>query len=178
MVTYVALLRGINVGGTRKVEMKLLRETFQRLGMNDVQTYINSGNVVFRNDSKDAEQLRSTLERAVEMDFGFAVRVLVRDAHNISRVVGALPDSWANDESAKCDAIFLGAEADSPSVLDRIVIKPEIDEVIYVPGALLWRVERTGVTRSGLLKLGGTDLYAQATVRNCNTLRRIAALMH
>ncbi len=105
-----------------------------------------------------------TLEAAIESDFGFPVKVLLRDAESIRALVDALPDDWVNDESAKCDVMFLAEEIDSPDILDRLTIKPEIDEVRYVPGAVLWRVERPNATRSGMLKLVGTELYAQMTV--------------
>jgi uncharacterized protein (DUF1697 family) len=101
----------------------------------------------------------------------------VRDADNIKAVVSELPDTWINDGAAKCDVILLGDALDSPQILERLVIKPEIDDVRYVPGAVLWRVDRSSVTRSGLMKLVGTELYAQTTVRNCNTLRKLAGLM-
>ena len=174
---YVALLRGINVGGNRKVDMGKLKETFERAGMDEVRTYINSGNVVFSSGSTDAADLRWTLERAVRDGFGFDVRVLVRDETSIRELVDALPDAWADDETAKCDVIFLGDEVDGPEVFEHLTIKPGIDDARYVPGAVLWRVERHNVTRSGLMKLAGTELYAATTLRNCNTVRKIAALM-
>jgi uncharacterized protein (DUF1697 family) len=176
-VMYLALLRGINVGGNRKVDMKQLRETFERLGMDQVQTYINSGNVIFSAKPADAPDLKRALERAIKADFGFAVKVLLRDATDIAALLEALPDTWANDDAAKCDVIFLGEDVDAPEVLEQLVIKPDIDDVRYIPGAVLWRVERPNVTRSGLMKLVGTDLYAQSTVRNCNTVRKLAELM-
>jgi len=176
-MVYVALLRGINVGGNRKVDMKRLKGVFERAGMDDVRTYINSGNVIFKSESSDVGGLVAVLEGAIEADVGFPVRVLLRDADTIGAMAKALPDSWANDQTAKCDVIFLGKEMDSPSILEELTIKPEIDDVRYVPGALLWRVERPLVTRSGLMKLVGTELYAQATIRNCNTLRKLDDLM-
>ncbi len=174
---YVALLRGINVGGNRKVDMKQLKAVFEAAGMEDVRTYINSGNVIFGSDAVDAGRLRTKLEKAIEAEFGFPVRVLLRDVDAIRATLDVLPDHWANDESAKCDVIFLAEELDSPDVLGQLVIKPDIDEVLYSPGAVLWRVERPLVTRSGLLKIVGTEFYAQVTVRNCNTLRKLAAMM-
>ncbi len=176
-MTYVALLRGINVGGNRKVDMKLLKATFERIGLRDVRTYINSGNVIFASDTGDPASLAREIEAAIEADFGFPVTVLIRDREQISRVAETLPADWVNDDSAKCDVMFLGQAIDSPEVLDRLTIKPEIDDVIYTPGVLLWRVERPKVTRSGMMKIVGTDLYANMTVRNCNTLRKLDALM-
>ncbi len=174
---YVALLRGINVGGKNKVDMRLLRSTFERVGLRDVRTYINSGNVIFHADSVDAGSLVGLVEDAIEQDFGFRVRVLVRDADNITAAARALPDGWANDQGAKCDVLFLGEALDSPAILARLTVKPDIDDVRYVPGAVLWRVDRSMVGRSGLLKLVGTDEYRQMTVRNCNTLRKLAELV-
>ena len=175
--TYVALLRGINVGGNRKVDMKQLKATFEHAGMNDVSTYINSGNVIFRSDSDDPVSLTELLESAIQSEFGFPVKVMLRDTGNIRALVEMLPDDWVNGPEAKCDVMFLGEDVDDRAVLDLLTIKPEIDDVRYGPGAVLWRVERSAATRSGMLKLVGTDLYANMTVRNCNTLRKLDALM-
>jgi uncharacterized protein (DUF1697 family) len=174
---YVALLRGINVGGDRKVDMKQLKTTFEGMGLGEVRTYINSGNVIFSAKPGDARNLKRALERAIKADFGFPVTVLLRDATEMAALLEELPDNWANDDAAKCDVIFLGEDVDAPEVLEQLVIKPDIDDVHYIPGAVLWRVERPNVTRSGLTKLVGTELYAQTTVRNCNTVRKLAELM-
>lgn len=176
-MTYVALLRGINVGGKNKVDMKQLRSTFERVGMQNVRTYINSGNVIFGHESLDASELARTLEDAIEEDFGFHVKVLLRDSGAVAAILEALPDDWANDQSAKCDVMFLWEEVDGPEVVDQLTIKPEIDDVRYVSGALLWRVPREKVTRSGMMKIVGTELYTHMTVRNCNTLRKLAELI-
>lgn len=176
-MTYVALLRGINVGGARKVDMGSLKATFERAGMEHVTTYINSGNVIFRHPSPDAASLAATLEHAIESEFGFSVKVLLRDSDTIRATAEALPDDWANDKSAKCDVMFLWDEVAGAEILERLTIKPDIDEVMYAAGAVLWRVERSKATRSGMMKLVGTETYQQMTVRNCNTLRRLAELV-
>jgi uncharacterized protein (DUF1697 family) len=176
-MTYVALLRGINVGGGRKVDMKELKATFERAGMEEVRTYINSGNVLFRAASGEPGQLVRLLESAIRSTFGFPVKVILREAGDVKALVEALPDTWVNGPDAKCDVMFLGEDIDGPDVLDRLTIKPDIDDVRYVPGAILWRVDRPNVTRSGMMKLVGTELYAGMTVRNCNTVRKLDALM-
>ena len=117
LVTYVALLRGINVGGNRKIDMKSLKSLFERLGLHNVRTYINPGNVVF--DSADERRaLTSLIESHIEEEFGFSVMVLLRDAENIATLVGALGEEWANDPSWKCDVMFLGESIDHPDVLE------------------------------------------------------------
>lgn len=176
-MTYVALLRGINVGGNRKVDMKQLEAVFERAGMSDVRTYINSGNVVFCSDAHRPD-LVPTLESAIERGFGFPVRVMLRDAEQIAATVSAIPSDWAHGPDARCDVVFLGDDVDDPDILDALPARPNIDDVRYVPGALLWRVERSKLTRTGMTKIVGTPLYGSITVRNCNTARKLHELMH
>jgi uncharacterized protein (DUF1697 family) len=174
---YVALLRGINVGGKNKVEMKRLKETFERIGTTDVVTYINSGNIIFRDTKHTPKQLVTLLEKAIAEDFGFAVKVLIRDASNMQVVAKALPKHWVNDTTMKCDVMFLWEHFDNAKVLDSVTIKPDIDDVMYVPGAILWRVDKSLVTRSGMMRVAGSELYKHMTIRNCNTVRKLHSLM-
>tara|TARA_Y100000114_G_scaffold144303_1_gene152746 strand:- start:1639 stop:1866 length:228 start_codon:yes stop_codon:yes gene_type:complete len=58
-------------------------------------------------------------------------------------------------------------------VLEKITVKPEIDDIRYVDGALIWKVDRRNITRNGMMKLVGTELYKNLTIRNCNTVRKI-----
>ena len=176
-MVYVALLRGINVGGRNKVDMKALKRTFERVGMNDVETYLNTGNVIFAHDTDSAPALTNTLEQAIEEDFALQLKVLVRSLDDMKRVVEALPASWKNDQEMKSDVLLLWEEIDHESVMDKLVIRPEIDTVHYVPGAVLWSIDRTDATKTGLVKLAGTNLYKQMTVRNVNTTRKIYEMM-
>lgn len=173
-MVFVALLRGINVGGKNRVEMARLRESFEKLGFEDVRTYINSGNVIFRHDSAPRAEV---LEEALRAEFGFELEVTLRDRANIAAVADALPDDWVNDDTMKCDVMFLWDHLDSRQTLDEVTVKPGIDEVKPVEGALIWRVDRPVVTRSGLMRVAGSELYKSVTIRNCNTVRKLAALM-
>ncbi len=177
-MVYVALLRGINVGGKNKVEMKRLKQTFERLGLRDVATYINSGNVIFSDDLRKPQDLSGTIEKAIEKDFGFAVEVLIRSKDDLSAIADTLPDTWVNDQTMKCDVMFLWEEVASPKVLNGLSIKPEIEDVKYTSGAIIWRVDKKNVTKSGMMKLVGTQLYKKMTIRNCNTVRKLLSLMN
>ena len=174
---YVALLRGINVGGKNKVEMGKLKATFERAGMSDVTTYINSGNVVFRDNRRKSPKIVSVLEEAIAADLGFEIKVLVRDLPAIRKVMKALPKEWTNDKNMRCDVIFLWEQFDRKNVLNELKIKPEIEDVKYVPGALIWRIDRSDVRKSRLFTIIGSDLYKGMTIRNCNTARKLAELM-
>lgn len=174
---YVALLRGVNVGGKSMLDMATLRSVFEQAGMGQVRTYINSGNVVFSTEETDREALSDALERAIGERFGFPVSVLVKDVDEMRSIVAALPDDWVNDESAKCDVFFLWDDVDDPSIIDRLDHDPAVDDLRYTPGAVLRRVERKDAARSRLTRMVGTPLYQRMTTRNCNTARKLLALM-
>lgn len=174
--TYVALLRGINVGGKNKVEMARLKACLEITGLNHVSTYINSGNVIFTSDQSTIRLLVS-IEQAIEQTFGFSVRIVLRDLSQIKRVVNAAPTSWVNDQEMKCDVMFLWEDIDSPSIIEQIPWDPTIEDLTYVPGALLWRIDRASASKSKVLKIIGTSIYKQMTIRNCNTVRKLYQLM-
>ncbi len=174
---YVALLRGINVGGNTKVEMKKLKALFERMKFTNVTTYINSGNVIFSTDLPQ-ETLASHIEASIEKDFGFPVRVVVRDAKQISNIVAKVPESWINNAEQKTDVIFLWKEVDSPHVLKEILTNPEVDTLSYIDSAVIWHIDRAHYTQSAMHKLIGTHIYKQMTARNINTVRKLNKLMN
>lgn len=173
---YVALLRGINVGGKNKVEMTPLKIVFEALGASNVVTYINSGNVIFDSD-ETPKKLVKAIEKKIEQAFGFHVHVVLKSKPQIEKINQTLPASWTNSGDQKTDVMFLWEEVDHQDTLKRLTIKPDIDRVKYVTGAILWNVDRDKVTKSGLLKIVGTDFYKKMTIRNANTLRKIHELM-
>lgn len=173
---YVALLRGINVGGANKLRMAALKSAFEATGMTEVATYINSGNVIFTAVADDRVRLASELERAIR-HAGVEADVQLRTAEQIAVVVDAMPDSWVNDATMKCDVVFLQPDVDRPSVLDELGPRSGIEDARYVPGAVIWRVDRKDATRSRLTRIVGTPLYSRVTVRNCNTTRKLLELL-
>ncbi|RTQ90821.1 DUF1697 domain-containing protein [Lysinibacillus telephonicus] len=174
---YVALLRGINVGGNNKIDMKLLKQTFEQAGMNDVVTYINTGNIIFSYNGRSKPELSRILEEAIHNDFGLQIKVVVLSIDDVREIINAIPDTWKNDKDMSSDVMFLWDEIDDESVLENLVIKPNIDTVKYVPGAILWSVAKENVTKSGKSKIIGSKIYKQVTVRNVNTARKIFELM-
>jgi uncharacterized protein (DUF1697 family) len=176
-MVYVALLRGINVGGNAKIEMSKLRQMFERLGFDNVKTYINSGNVIFENNKHPCSDLVEIIESSITRTFGMKVPVVVRDTNNIQSIIEAIPSQWVNDSVMKTDVLFLRPEIDSPDILSNITINPKLENVIYDHGVLVWNIARDNVSKGNGIKLIGTDIYKGITVRNVNTVRKIAALM-
>lgn len=176
-MTYVALLRGVNVGGANKVDMRELKAAFESAGMSDVRTYINSGNVIFGSDLEDRSNLTARLEAGIRERSGFDVGVHLRSVDQMHELVAAIPATWTNDAAMKCDVLFLGEDVDRPQILKDLPISPEIEDTFYVPGAVVRRVDRANATKSRLPRIVGTPLYKRITIRNCNTVRKLLALM-
>lgn len=174
---YVALLRGINVGGNNKVPMKELKACFEHVGFDQVKTYINSGNVLFESSPTKPAEIADILEKEIKERFGFEVHVLVYNSDDFLNISSALPSSWSNDEKMKCDVLFLWKEVDRPDIVEKLIIKPGVDEIKYVPGAAIWMIDRKNVTKSGQMKLSGTEIYKKMTIRNCNTVRKLSDLI-
>lgn len=174
--TYVALLRGINVGGNTKVEMKKLKILFERMKFTDVSTYINSGNVLFRTNQPH-ETLATHIEKSIETEFGFPVRVVVRDKKQISEIAEQVPKIWTNDAAQKTDVIFLWDDVNSPNVLEEILTNPKVDQLSYMDGAIIWHIDRAHYNQSAMHKFIGTRIYKQMTARNINTVRKLRDLM-
>jgi uncharacterized protein (DUF1697 family) len=172
----VALLRGINVGGNGMVSMAELKKTFEKLGFTDVRTYINSGNIIFRPSAAHPADARR-IEQALAKDFGLEIKVVLRSEKELARVVKAIPNNWVNDKTMKCDVMFLFDEVDKRSILKQMPFNPEIEDSMYIPGAVIWRIDREKIGKSRILKLVGTKLYKQMTVRNPNTVRKLYQLM-
>ena len=170
---YVALLRGINVGGNKKVEMKRLRALFESLGYTHVLTYINSGNIIFQSID-NRENIQHTLEKALEAEFGFAIQVLVKTEHEIQKIAAAIPSNWNNDVEQKTDVAYLFADVDTKQTIEGLAIKKEFVDMRYVKGAIFWNVQRKDYNKSHLNTIIGHTSYQSMTVRNVNTARYLA----
>jgi uncharacterized protein (DUF1697 family) len=173
---YVALLRGINVGGNNKVDMKKLKTTFEVLGFTNVVTYINSGNIIFEELSKEQNVIVSEIEKAIKQDFQLEIKVLIRNSENIVTICRELPDKWLKNEMMRTDVMFLWEKFDKPEIIELLQINP-VDNVKYLPGAVLWNVEGKNYSKSGMIKLIETEIYKNMTIRNVNTVRKLHQLM-
>lgn len=175
---YAALLRGINVGGAKKVPMAELREVLTELGLTGVQTYLQSGNAVFTSPEKDPAALARELERAIEARFGFRVACLVVDGQYLRAVAEACPFPAAELEGKQLHATFLSAQPgeerftsiDGPSFLpeeyrigDRVVY-------LYAPDGLGRSKLGEALHKPSVFK--GID----ATSRNWNTVVKLVEL--
>ncbi len=177
MSIYLALLRGVNVGGNNKVSMAELKKVFEDLGFSDIRTYINSGNVIFKSEETDEKKMVEKIEKGILDQFGLSIPIVVRSKEEIDRVAAEIPADWKNDQEMRTDVMFLWDEIDKSDVLDTIKVNPEVDTLIYTKGAVIWHVLRKNYTKSRMNKIIGTHFYKHLTARNVNTVRKLQELM-
>ncbi len=162
---HVALLRGINVGGHRPVPMSALHATFERLGSSEVQTYIQSGNVVFGADAPEVE----LIEAAIEKEFGFRVEVILRSAAGWAGLESRNPYAQEAD-GTRVHVAFLNTVPE-PAQIATIRARP--GNVWTASGREVYLHTPDGLGQSGL-NLGHLK---HATVRNWRTVQRLAELL-
>ncbi|MGH3081578.1 MAG: DUF1697 domain-containing protein [Gaiellaceae bacterium] len=173
---YVALLRGINVGGKSIVRMADLKECVEALGYDDVSTFIASGNVLFES-RKSAAKLESELEKALEKRFGLPIAVVVRSRAELGRIVKAIPSDWIGNHSLRVNVAFLRRTLDGRKLARELEPREGVDELVVTKAAVIWATRRNALTRSGMQKLVGGAAYRDMTVRNLNTTLKLQELL-
>ena len=174
---YVALLRGINVGGNNMISMKALKGSFERLGFADVSTYINSGNILFASKIADARKLEAKIEKMLVAEYELGCKVVVRSAGEIAQLIKKLPPAWNDDKEWRYNVIFLRHAIDAKDVIKSFNPAPDIEHVIYLPGTLLWSARAADFMRTSMQKLPRQKIFQEMTVRNANTTRKLHALL-
>lgn len=174
---FVALLRGVNVGGNNMISMSSLKQSFEKLGFTDVSSYINSGNIIFKSKEADARKLESKIEKMLVKEYELDSRVVLRSLAEMETIVNALPKTWTGDSKWRYNVIFLRHTIDSEKILGELEVKKDIEEVVYCPGALFWSAQVSELTRTNMLKLSSRKMYQDMTIRNVNTTRKLLELM-
>jgi uncharacterized protein (DUF1697 family) len=172
-VIYVALLRGVNVGGRAKIAMADLRDTCAAAGCEDVVTYIQSGNVVLRS-RLGAERLRMVLEAAIAERFGFQPAVMIRTGAEVAAVVAGNP--YAGRDPAHVHVGFLHAAPDAATgkCLAGLDCAPE---AVTVAGRDLYLYLPNGMGRAALpVRVDRCLRPVELTVRNWRTVTKLAEL--
>lgn len=180
MVTYVALLRGINVGGKNIIKMAELKQLFQGMGLSSVKTYIQSGNVLFKSD-EDAEVLGKKIEDSIEKAFGFPVPVILRTDKELEDIVINCPFSKEQILSAQStcegESFYVSLMLKSPlqenlQVLDKY--KSENEEYV-IKGKEVFLLFRYSIRKSKVAS-NLHRLAVPSTVRNWKTINKLVTI--
>jgi uncharacterized protein (DUF1697 family) len=174
--TFVALLRGVNLAGRNRVPMAELRSALESLGLEDVVTYIQSGNVVFRSRGGRAEELASSIEVRIAQAFGLEVVVLLRTPAELSKVAGGNPFLRAGADPSKLHVVFLSGR---PAKKAAAQLDPERSPPgeFRLEGREIYLHLPTGFGRSKLtVDYFERCLGVAATARNWKTVTKLVEL--
>ncbi|MBK9123188.1 MAG: DUF1697 domain-containing protein [Chloroflexi bacterium] len=178
MPVYVSLLRGINVGGNKRIKMADLKGLYEALGLRSVSTLLQSGNVVFESDTADASGLTSKLEAAIVHHFGFESKVMLRSGQRLAEIVAGVP--LTPEQLAEPSRILVTFLRETPSD-DRIAALHEAHagpEKLQVRGDTLYAFYPDGM---GPSKLDNAfverRLKTLGTGRSWNTVTKLLALV-
>jgi uncharacterized protein (DUF1697 family) len=174
MPVLISLLRGVNVGGHHKVKMEELRALYASLGLEDVRTYINSGNLLFRTAERDMVRLRQRIEDAIEGACGFRPDVILRTPSDLKHSIARNPFAERSDvEPSKVAIHFLAAEPIA-AALEQVRAMETAPEELHIHGRELYIYYALGMARPKL-KVPQLEkaLRTTGTSRNLNTVRKL-----
>jgi len=175
---YLALLRGINVGGNNVIRMTDLRSCFEGLGLRDVTTYIQSGNVVFVCDDADEAKLVRRIEEGLADGFGLRDCVVLLDRQSLERIVREAPRGFGTSpEEFRYDVIFLRKPMTPSEAIKEVRARPGVDAVHAGSRALYFSRLSSMASRSQLSKLTQLPVYKFMTIRNWNTTTKLLEIM-
>ena len=174
---YVALLRGINVGGRNSGAIAELREAFAADGYQAISTYIRSGNVLFESDAAP-DSLEHDLEAMLERRFGFPLVVVLRSHLQLRTVVEEAPDGFGADPARyHSDVIFLKAPLSSQQAMGVVSRREGVDQAWPGNGVLYFARVSERRTQSRMNRIVGTPEYGGMTIRNWATTTRLLGLL-
>lgn len=178
MTTYIALLRGVNVGGKNRVEMARLKHCFSQHGFTNVLTYLNSGNVVFSSDEKDLLELIKVCEQLIADEFGLQIIVTIVPGKVLLKAIAQMPLWWNLDKESKHNAIFVIAPTTAAEVMESVGdAKPEYEKIAYYDQLIFWSAPIKTFSRTRWSKIVGSKYYERITIRNSNTVMKLAELV-
>ncbi len=176
-VVYVALLRGINVGGNNIIKMVALRAAFEALGFSDVATYIQSANVVFTARSGSKPALTKKIEAALAKTFSYDSKVVIVSAEELAAVVAEAPRGFGKQPTRyRYDVLFVKPPLDARAALPEVPTAPGVDEAHAGTHALYFRRVAAKATKSRLSRIVQKPIYKNLTIRNWNTTIKLLAM--
>ena len=178
MPTYVALLRGINVGGKNLIRMPALKAAFEDEGFQEVATYIQSGNVVFAAPATRATDLTHRIETMLAEAFDYVPTVVVRSHKQLRATVDGAPKGFgAQPSKYRYDVIFLKEPLTARAAIGKVKVNPAVDEAHPGSGVLYFSRLVSKATASRLNTIVGSPIYPSITIRNWNTTTKLQRML-
>lgn len=178
MGRYVALLRGINVGGRNLIKMSELRACFEEHGFRDVATYIQSGNVLLESDERSSARLAQRIEDMLAARFDYSASVVLRTRTQLRRIVEEAPDGFgAQPGRYRYDVLFLKPPLTAAAAIESVPVKEGVDQVEGGPGVLYFSRLGSRASQSRLSRIVSSPIYQSMTIRNWNTTMKLLEMI-
>jgi uncharacterized protein (DUF1697 family) len=178
MARFVALLRGINVGGKNLIKMADLKACFEDQGFADVTTYIQSGNVLFGSRDAGLAGLTSRIEEMLTANFDYRANVVVRGQRQMRTIVDRAPTGFGDEPNLyRYDVIFLKAPLTARKAMQSVRTKEGVDRADVGTGVLYFSRLTSRATQSRLGTIASTPVYQQITIRNWNTTTKLLRML-
>jgi uncharacterized protein (DUF1697 family) len=178
MASYLALLRGINVGGNNKLPMADLKQALITDGFASVRTYIQSGNVLFTSEEKVTDKLAKRIEQSIKTHFNMVVPTAVFSAQEWQGIIDKAPRQWGKDPAWKHNLLILLKPYDMQEVIAAVgTLKPDIEFMVPGDGVLYQSMSLALFGRTTTGKLASNPIYRRMTIRNYNTSLKLLKLL-
>jgi len=174
--TFIALLRGINVGGRNKLPMRELTAMLEGLGLENIQTYIQSGNVVFQTNRVDLAELAAEIGTAVTQSHGFTPKVMLLDGRQLKEAVAANPFPQGESELKTLHFYFLETVPEAPDLAALETLKTNRERFQLI-SSVFYLYAPDGIGRSRLAEKVERALGVSATARNWRTVSQIVTMV-
>ena len=174
---FLALLRGINVGGKNVISKEELRQLFEDLGFESVRTYIQSGNILFKSGKKSSKKLAKSIEEELSKRFSYDARAVVLSSNQYKSAVESASENWGKNEQQKHNALFLLGDNTPKKIAKELPLqKPGIETIELGKNVIFWSVSKDSLTKTSYMKLAALPVYQQVTIRNHNTVFKLLQL--
>jgi uncharacterized protein (DUF1697 family) len=171
---YLALLRGINVGGKNIIKMDYLKRLFEELNFSDVKTYIQSGNILFKDFESDRIKVSEKIKKALDNQ----IDVMILTYSDMKKIVTEKPDKFGEEnEKYRYDIMFLLEPLTAKEAVKEIKTRDGVDEIYEGNKIIYFQRLIEEITKSYISKIVGTPIYQKITIRNWNTTKKLYELM-
>lgn len=178
MQHYLALLRGINVGGKNLIKMDALKACFENLSFSNVRTYIQSGNVLFRTGESDRPGLTGRIEDALSHSFGYDLPVVLRSRLELQVIVAQAPQGFGSlPGDYRYDVIYLKEPLTASEAIQSVSLKEGVDQAYAGDGVLYFSRLIRKASQSRLSRIISLPIYQSMTIRNWNTTTRLLEMI-
>jgi uncharacterized protein (DUF1697 family) len=176
-VQYLALLRGVNVGGKNLVRMADLRAAFEEMELAEVATYIQSGNVLFRAPRQRREQLAARIESNLSRRFDTELKVVLVTAAHLKDVIEGAPRGFGEDDLHLCDVLFVRKPLTVVKLMSVLELRDGVDSAWPGKGVVYFSRLAARASSSRISKFAGRPEYKNVTIRSWSTTKKLHAVV-